>query len=557
MPEPTSPLRGSPSFGSARASSRSPRSSPPSLAGISTGSFDVVGVSWCLYAGIFLLLPMSRARWATRAVPARVEVRDDRLLVDGASVLPLRAVSSAFVLPGDGSGPILRLERRRRPAIELRVRDNGHAAALMRAMGLGPTQWAQCYQLPAPGPALWLWPAALLVALFALVFPFEAELLGKLRYLYITLPGMSGDACFLAVLLLQVAFVVLVAVAGFRAFRTRLVVGADGISLVRMRRARFLPMTRSPTSRSRSAPRGARISRDCADDRRDARAQGIGLARPAADCRADRGRQGRGGLRSGRRRHAPPLLGDAGSTHPCAARPRPGDGRGRLQEHAALHRAALADLREQRGRPGGPGERGDSRCVRGSTRPARRGSASWPPRRRRRSSASPSSARRATTTRRSRRRSRRSKPTGSWRRTRRAERRRRSARRRLMPEPTSPFERVSILRLRPRFFALAALILAVPAYLLGRFPAWWGWQDPTGPHPLPRPLLRGLGGGRRAVLRPMGEARGARPRRGARGPLARRRSLGPPAPRHLFGIRRPRRWLGPDPASRAPSSPCD
>ena len=146
---------------------------------------------------------------------------------------------------------------------------------------------------------------------------------------------------------------------------------------------------------------------------------------------------------------------------------------------------------------------------------------------------------------------------GSWRRTRRAERRRRSARRRLMPEPTSPFEGVSLLRLRPRFFALAALILAVPAYLFGRFPAWWGWQDP-------KYLTLCLGLCSIALVGVVGLfcARWvthavARPRRGARGPPARRRSLGPRAPRHLFGIRRPRRWLGPDPASRAPSSPCD
>ena len=192
---------------------------------------DPMGPILCLglcFMALLGVLGLFFARWMRRAVPARVEVREDHLLVDGASVLPLRDISSALVLPGGGSGPLLRLERSRRPAIELRVRDDGHAAALMRALGLGPTQWAACYRLP-PQDAGWLWGFLAIVLLWGVFLGGVLWLFGDAIGKWVQMVVPMSSPCF------GISVAIFLA-----AFQPRLLVGADGISLVHMRRARFV-----------------------------------------------------------------------------------------------------------------------------------------------------------------------------------------------------------------------------------------------------------------------------------------------------------------------------
>lgn len=98
---------------------------------------------------IFLPLLLMASRWVLmkRAVPTSVGVRDDHLTIDGKAVAPLGAISSALVIPGDGDDRTVSLERSRGRTIELRVRGDDQAAALLRALGLGATQWAASYPL--------------------------------------------------------------------------------------------------------------------------------------------------------------------------------------------------------------------------------------------------------------------------------------------------------------------------------------------------------------------------------------------------------------------------
>ncbi len=175
-------------------------------------------------------------RQMKREVPVRLGVREDHLLVDGTPAASLGALSSVLVVPGGGETRTVVLERRRRPALELRVRDDEHAAALVRALGLGPTQRAASYRLPAqPGS----WGRKMQIALEALVpalavlGPFGLHLLlGDAAY-------FPTDASYLSVLLVMTAIGVLYA--ALMARRPRLVVGTDGVSLVSARRSRFVP----------------------------------------------------------------------------------------------------------------------------------------------------------------------------------------------------------------------------------------------------------------------------------------------------------------------------
>lgn len=101
-----------------------------------------------LWACTLLMLLMSRGPRLKHAVPARIGVRGEQLLINGDSAGPLSAITSVSVLPAGEEARTLCLKRRRRSAIALRVRDEAHAAALIQALGLSPTQQAVSYPLP-------------------------------------------------------------------------------------------------------------------------------------------------------------------------------------------------------------------------------------------------------------------------------------------------------------------------------------------------------------------------------------------------------------------------
>lgn len=197
---------------------------------------------WVWWSGAFLnmwawlwlpgfALGLSRRPWTKREVPVHIGVRDDHLLVDGASVAPLRAISSAFVGALPGKRRAVRLERRRRPAVELRVRDDAHAAALMRALGLGPTQWAASYALPPQrGDRRAYLVLALLVGIPCVVVS-GLLVAGGAQMLFGSslLANLLAPVCAVSLLVVPTS-----------AFMPRLLVGTDGVSLVLRGHTRFV-----------------------------------------------------------------------------------------------------------------------------------------------------------------------------------------------------------------------------------------------------------------------------------------------------------------------------
>lgn len=176
---------------------------------------------------IVLIVVLSRAPWMRRYVAVTVGVRDDNVLVDGVSIGPIRSITSAFIVPEDGIARTLRLVRRRRPAVELRVRDEDRAVALMRALGLGPTQWAASYALPAQrGDRRQPWVTGLAsVSAFALFIGACST------------HGAPSAVLFGGFLLALLGVVIIAATS---AFTPRLSVGTDGISIIMKGRARFI-----------------------------------------------------------------------------------------------------------------------------------------------------------------------------------------------------------------------------------------------------------------------------------------------------------------------------
>lgn len=193
---------------------------------VGVGMFVLTNIVFMFLGAVAILMDLSRARSMRREVPASIGVRDNHLLVGGDSIGPVSAVSSAFVVPGQGETRTLRLLRRRRPALELRVRDQEHAVALMRALGLGPTQWAATYHLPSQPGDYWKTWLTMVAAILA-----------------------TGLACWLLRSGAKVAMLVgnLLAISLVAAplstivSAPRLLIGTDGISLAWMRRTRFVP----------------------------------------------------------------------------------------------------------------------------------------------------------------------------------------------------------------------------------------------------------------------------------------------------------------------------
>ncbi len=206
------------------------------LSGVLLASLAYLGREQLRGAGIGLLLPMLfssvvtvsalvQAQWTRRRVPVSIGVRDDHLIVDGASICPLRAISSAYVVPAEGNARTVRLLRRLRPAIELRVRNEKHAVALMRALRLGPTQWAASYRLP---------------------FQSAERLLSGRRGLLVSLLAMGAvtwiaSRGFEASLRIGLVSTLLGFVSAAMPLGPLLLVGTDGISLASMGRTRFVP----------------------------------------------------------------------------------------------------------------------------------------------------------------------------------------------------------------------------------------------------------------------------------------------------------------------------
>jgi hypothetical protein len=172
-----------------------------------------------LFLSAMIFVMLVQARWTRRRVPVSVGVGDDHLLVDGASVCPLRAISSVYVVPADGKARTVRLLRRLRPAIELWVRNEEHAVALMRALRVGPTQWAASYRLPYQGG----WRG----------FPISVLTVGAMMWI----ATRAGDA---SLLLGPVSFFLGIVMAAIPV-GPLLMVGTDGISLASMGRTRFVP----------------------------------------------------------------------------------------------------------------------------------------------------------------------------------------------------------------------------------------------------------------------------------------------------------------------------
>lgn len=227
------------------------------------------------------LIACSLARPIKRAVPVSIGVRNDHLLIDGdsigpvsnissASVGPMSNISSSFVLPGDGEARIVRLERRQRSTIELRLRDGEHAAAFIRALCLGPTELAASYPLP-PQRGDWRAPIGMGLATGIIVL----SVLGTMKLLVTSwivgsiptappslLSAFSEDkrllitdihstivshvytdvyGILLGILpLLLVPILLPVLTFLWRRLTPRLMVGADGISLVFKKRLRFV-----------------------------------------------------------------------------------------------------------------------------------------------------------------------------------------------------------------------------------------------------------------------------------------------------------------------------
>lgn len=229
------------------------------------------GVTPALYVNLVPLasLPflLSRARWLRREVPAGIGVRDDHLLVDGNPVCPLRAITSVSVVAGDGEARTVSLERRWGRAVVLRVRDEDHVAALMRALGLGPTQWAASYALPPQrgdlrSPLM----LGLVTGVFLLVRALAPPLLASLwvsripaanprclaaraicdenaRAIAVSTHDLAVSTfTFKMWSIMMVLWAVVVGlIVATSAFKPRLLVGTDGISLTFKRRTRFVP----------------------------------------------------------------------------------------------------------------------------------------------------------------------------------------------------------------------------------------------------------------------------------------------------------------------------
>lgn len=215
----------------------------------------------------FLLL---RKQWMRREVPVNVGVSDDHLLVDGNPVCPLRAITSVSVVAGEGEVRTVRLERRWGRAVVLRVRDEDHVAALLRALGLGSTQWAASYALPPQrGDRRLPLMLGLVTGVFLLVRALALPLLASLGIWSIpaadarcltslaacddiarTLAISNDIARDLAVstftfkmssIMVALWAVVVALSLATSAFKPRLLVGTDGISLTFKRRTRFVP----------------------------------------------------------------------------------------------------------------------------------------------------------------------------------------------------------------------------------------------------------------------------------------------------------------------------
>lgn len=197
-------------------------SAPPGGPGLGTILLLLLGLPLVLLP---TLLAISRSSAMKRAVSGSVGVRDDHLTIDGKAVAPLGAISSALVIPADGDRLTVRLEGSGRRTVELRVRDDDQAAALLRALGLGPTQWAASYPLPfqSGDPRRYLGPALFFLGMF-----FNSVL----GFFLLDWPGIGT---FLAGLCWGIAGPIT------SALRPRLRVGTDGISIIQAKRTRFVP----------------------------------------------------------------------------------------------------------------------------------------------------------------------------------------------------------------------------------------------------------------------------------------------------------------------------
>jgi hypothetical protein len=143
--------------------------------------------------------------------------------LDGETIIRSRAITAGFVVPRFAQKPVVRLERRWLPPVELEVEDEDRGRALLLALGLDASQRVAKFNVSAPqGASMWLFAGLLAFAIVLGVGGAAAHL--------------SGSA-FGALLRLGVIVPAVVFALGARG---RISVGADGLFITELGSKRFI-----------------------------------------------------------------------------------------------------------------------------------------------------------------------------------------------------------------------------------------------------------------------------------------------------------------------------